>query len=44
MLFGDLESVLGVVEEGEGDGLGPLEEGGTFDLGDLLGRCDVLVC
>ena len=44
MLFGDLEGVLCVVEEREGDWLSPLEEGGTFDLRDLLGRRDVLVC
>lgn len=44
MLFGDLEGVLCVVEEREGDGLSPLEERGTFDLRDLLGRRDVLVC
>lgn len=44
MLFGDFEGVLCVVEEGKGDGFSPLQQSGTFDLGDFLGGGDVFVC
>lgn len=44
MLFSDFESILCVVKEGKGDGLSPFKKCRTFDLGDLLSDCNVLVC